>query len=144
MFLRNERLFCYTPCGRQITKGETPMLDGRLEERWRQLCAEAITGMAEWRMQHSKTTLSELEEALDQHLGNVRARMLEDAAMASHARDLRTTPAVDCPLCPKCGARLQHRTRDERSLSTHYGQRIRLSRSHAVCPACGETLFPPR
>lgn len=120
------------------------MWDERLEERWRQLCAEAVTGMAEWRTHHPKATLSEIEAALDQRLGNVRARMLEDTAMASHAADLRTTLPADCPLCPQCGARLQHRTWEERSLSTHHGQTIRLSRSYAVCPACGETLFPPR
>jgi hypothetical protein len=119
------------------------MWDERLEERWRQLCAEAITGMAEWRLQHAKATLSEIEDALDERLGNVRARMLEDAAVASHATDLRTLPPADCPLCPRCGARLQHRTWEKRSLSTHQGQTIRLSRSYAVCPACGETLFPP-
>ena len=120
------------------------MWDERLEERWRQLCAEAITGMAEWRKQHPKATLSEMEAALDQRLGNVRARMLEDAAMASQATDLRTTPPVDCPLCSQCGAHLKHRTWEERSLSTDHGQTIRLKRSYAVCPACGETLFPPR
>ena len=120
------------------------MWDERLEQRWQQLCLEAITGMAEWRQQHSKATLSEIEDALDQHLGSVRARMLEDAAMASHATDLRRAAPVDCPPCPKCGARLQHRTWEERSLSTHHGQTMRLSRSYAVCPACGETLFPPR
>jgi len=120
------------------------MWDERLEERWRQLCAEAITGMAGWRMDHPKATLSEIEAALDQRLGNVRARMLEDTAMASHARDLRSTRPADCPLCPQCGVRLHHRTWEERSLSTDHGQTIRLQRSYAVCPACGETLFPPR
>jgi predicted RNA-binding Zn-ribbon protein involved in translation (DUF1610 family) len=120
------------------------MWDERLEERWRQLCAEAISGMAEWRRRHPKATLSEMEAALDQRLGSVRARMLEDTAMASPATDLRTTPPVDCPLCPQCGARLQHRTWEERNLSTDHGQSIRLQRSYAVCPACGETLFPPR
>jgi len=120
------------------------MWDDRLEERWRQLCAEAITGMAEWRAQHPKATWSEIEHALDERLGNVRARMLEDAALASRATDLRKVSAVDCPLCPRCGARLEHRTWEERSLSTHHGQTIRLQRSYAVCPACGEALFPPR
>jgi hypothetical protein len=120
------------------------MRDERLEERWRPLCAEAMSGMAEWRRQHPKAMLSEIEGALDEHLGSVRARMLEDAAVASDATDLRTAAPADCPLCPRCGARLQHRTWEERSLSTDHGQTIRLQRSYAVCPACGETFFPPR
>ena len=69
------------------------MWDERLEERWRQLCAEAISGMAEWRMQHPKATLSEIEAALDERLGNVRARMLEDTAMASACNGLADSPA---------------------------------------------------
>lgn len=120
------------------------MGDERLDERWRQLCAEAITGMVEWRAQHPKATLSEIEHALDERLGNVRARMLEDAAMVSHATDLRQAPAVDRPSCPRCGAHLEQRTWEERSLSTHHGQTIRLRRSYATCPACGEAFFPPR
>lgn len=120
------------------------MWDDRLEERWRQLCAEAITGMAEWRVQHPKATLAEIEAALDERLGNVRARMLEDAALASQATDLRTTPAAACPRCAQCGTPLRHQTWEERRLSTHHGQTIRLNRSYAVCPACGEALFPPR
>ena len=120
------------------------MWDERLEERWRQLCAEAISGMAEWRTQHPKATLSEIEAALDERLGRVRARMLEDTALASQATDLRTVAPADRPLCPQCGTRLQHRTWEERSLSTDHGQTVRLQRSYAICPACGEALFPPR
>lgn len=120
------------------------MGDDRLEEGWRQVCAEAVTGMAEWRRQHPKATLAEIEAALDDHLGNVRARVLEDAALASRAADLRPTAEGERPLCPRCGVPLEHQSRAVRSLSTHYGRTIHLHRSYAVCPACGEALFPPR
>ena len=120
------------------------MWDERLEQRWQQVCAEAVRGMAEWRLHHPKATLSQIEATLDEHLGKVRARMLEDTAMASSTTDLRSISPADCPLCPQCGTRLQHQTWEERSLSTDHGQTIQLQRSYAVCPACGETFFPPR
>jgi len=86
------------------------MWDERLEERWRQLCTEAITGMAEWRQQHPKATLSEMEAAFGPA---PRQRACADARGCSNGQpghDLRTTPPVERPLCPQCGARLQHRT----------------------------------
>ena len=46
--------------------------------------AEAVlTGFKEWRLQHPRATLSELEAALDGRLAVLRARLLEDAALAS-------------------------------------------------------------
>jgi len=39
--------------------------------------------MKEWRVQHPRATLSEMEVALDESLNRMRARMLEDMALAS-------------------------------------------------------------
>ncbi len=47
-----------------------------------------MTGMKEWRLQHSRATLSEMETALDERLARQRARMLEDMALASEVADL--------------------------------------------------------
>ena len=47
-----------------------------VEARRRELSEEVITGMAEWRGQHPRATLSEIEAALDERLARVRARML--------------------------------------------------------------------
>ena len=44
--------------------------------------------MKEWRLQHPTATLSEIEDALDERLSGMRARMLEDLALASAARNL--------------------------------------------------------
>ena len=58
------------------------------DRRWQELSEEVISGMKEWRLQHPKATLTEIERALDERLGRMRARMLQDAAMASVAADI--------------------------------------------------------
>jgi hypothetical protein len=60
------------------------MRDG-FEARWHEEAEEVISGMKEWRLQHPKATFREIEQALDERLGKMRARLLQDAAMASAA-----------------------------------------------------------
>jgi hypothetical protein len=104
----------------------------------------ALTGMAEWRLQHPKASFREIEAAVDERLARLRARMLQDAVPASAARDLRGVPAAERPVCPDCGRRLEARGRKARRLTTNHDQVIELSRSRAACPACGAGLSPPR
>jgi hypothetical protein len=115
----------------------------RFDAQWRDLAEAALTGMAEWRLQHPKATFREIEAAVDERLARLRARMLQDAALASAARDLRGVPAAERPACPDCGHVVQARGRKTRRLTTSHDQPIELSRAHAVCPACGAGLFPP-
>ena len=115
----------------------------RLSATWHDLAEAAITGMAEWRVQHPTATLREIEAAIDDHLAEVRARMLQDAALASAAADLRDVPAAARPVCPDCGHRLEARGKERRRLATRHERQITLSRTRAVCPARGAGLFPP-
>ena len=117
---------------------------GRLAAQWQVLAEEAITGMAEWRVQHPTATLREIEAAIDEHLAQVRARMLQDAALLSAAADLRALPPAARPVCPDCGQRLEARGKEARRLTTRHEQPITLRRTRAVCPQCGTALFPPR
>jgi len=119
------------------------MWSDEVEARWRELSEEVITGMAEWRGQHPRATLSEIEVALDERLAHVRARMLQDTALASAATDLSVVPAEERPCCPDCGHVLDARGQEERTLRTTYDRPVTLRRSYAHCPACGAGLFPP-
>lgn len=114
-----------------------------LDAHWRELAEEAFTGMKEWRLQHPKATFREIETAVDERLARVRARMLQDAALASAATDLRTVPLAERPVCPDCGQRPELRGQETRRLTTTYDQQLTLTRSYTVCPACGAGLFPP-
>jgi hypothetical protein len=44
-----------------------------LDTRWRQLSEEVISGMKEWRIQHPKATVQEIEVAVDKRLARLRA-----------------------------------------------------------------------
>ena len=67
------------------------------EARWRELAEEAIVGMKEWRLGQPKATFKEIETALDERLAGVRARMLQDAALASDATDVGAAAAEERP-----------------------------------------------
>jgi hypothetical protein len=137
--------FCAVDCRPAWSVGEEGgggMERGRVDAQWRELAEEALTGMADWRLQHPKATFREIEVAVDERLARLRARMLQDAALASAAADLHGMPAGERPACPACGHRLEARGRSARRLTTSHDQPIELTRAHAVCPACGAGLFP--
>lgn len=101
-----------------------------------------MAGVKEWRVQHPRATLEEIEAAIDEGLAKVRARMLEDVALASAVADI-SQGEDERPSCPKCGHKLESQGQRTRSVTTNYNQVIHLKRTYAKCPACGEALFPP-
>ena len=113
------------------------------DQTWRALSDEVLTGMKEWRLQHPRATLSEIEAALDERLARLRARMLEDAALASAAADWDAARGEVQPVCPECGAPLKARGGHPRQLQTHGGQSLTLQREYGVCPVCQTGIFPP-
>jgi ribosomal protein S27AE len=111
---------------------------------WRELSEAVLVGLQDWRAAHPRATFAELEAEVDQRLNQLRARMLEDLALASRAADWGAAAAAERPPCPDCGAPLQARGRHPRELTVQGDQRVRLSRQYATCPACGAGVFPPR
>jgi len=116
-------------------------MDGSAQ--WPTTAEDVFTGMADWRVAHPRATLREIEEALDAHLAVLRARMLEDLALASARRDVAGMAEEERPPCPQCGARLEARGQKRRRLTTRHNRQITLLRSYAACPQCGTGLFPP-
>lgn len=113
------------------------------DQHWRGLSEEILTGMKEWRLQHPRATFSEIEAAIDERLNRLRARMLQDAALASAAAGWKDTAAEEHPVCPQCGHALESRGQEKRHLQIHGGREVVLERSYGICPACGAGLFPP-
>jgi YgiT-type zinc finger domain-containing protein len=111
---------------------------------WCQLTEESTTGMREWRNQHPKATLREIETELDARLARARARMLEDLAIGSSSATWQDAARLQAPTCAECGTPLEERGTHPRTLLTQGGQELTLERSYGVCPACGTGLFPPR
>lgn len=111
---------------------------------WGPLAQEVLSSMKEWRLNHPTATFSQIEAALDERLAPLRARILQDAAMASDTTSFRQDASTKPPACPSCGTPLHSRGEATRHLQTNAGQEIALTRSYATCPACGTGLFPPR
>jgi ribosomal protein S27AE len=114
----------------------------RFDAEWSKVSQELISGMSEWRLQHPRAPLQEIEAELDERLAKMRARMLEDAAMASAAADWRGAVEGEEAKCPKCGGVLQALGEHERRLQTDAGREVVLKRQYGRCPSCGETFFP--
>jgi ribosomal protein S27AE len=113
------------------------------DAQWEELAEEVLTGMKEWRLQHPKATLNEIEHTLDERLGRVRARLLQDLALASAAADIQAAQDQERSVCPKCGSGLESRGQHQRQLTTHHNQGLTLERSYGECPTCGAGFFPP-
>src|SRR6516162_1938819 len=61
--------------------------EGRMSEEmdrtWQALSEEVLTGMKEWRLAHPKATFREIEQAVEERVNRLKARMLQDVALAS-------------------------------------------------------------
>lgn len=110
---------------------------------WQDEVDGVLTGMKEWRLQHARATFQEIEAALDAHLARVRARMLQDLALASAATTVDDGLDGERPACARCGQPMEARGEQTRTLTTNHNQPITLTRSYAFCPACEVGLFPP-
>lgn len=97
------------------------------DQNWQKLSEEVLTGMKEWREQHPKATLNEIEEALDERLGRLRAQMLQDAALASYSSDWSEAAPEERPVCSLCGTPLVARGRENATVANAGRARGRLN-----------------
>jgi hypothetical protein len=121
--------------------GWEAVVNSEFDGGWSELSREAMKQIKQWRLSHPKATLNEIERALDEQLGRLRARMLEDLAQASDARHLDEQSA-ERTRCPQCNEELIGRGEQLRELETAHHQRLRLDRTYASCQRCGVGLFP--
>lgn len=112
-------------------------------QRWRDLSEQVLTEMQQWRTAHPRATLAEIEAEAETRVVRLRARLVEDTALASATRDWTEQAAGERPACPTCGHPLQARGLDTRRLTVPGEQAIALTRRYGTCPACGTGLFPP-
>lgn len=113
------------------------------EAKWEKLAREAFSGMKEWRIQNPRATFAEIEDAIDNRVDMMRAKMLEDVALASEAADVATANKEARARCTICGKPLQDRGKRKRHLTTQGNQHIELERSYGYCSTCRVGFFPP-
>ena len=112
-------------------------------DQWTASSLDLIIGMEDWRTQHPTATVTEIEQALDARLADLRTQMLQDLALQSAAATWPADPA-DGPTCPTCAVPLIRRGTRRRRLRTLGGRVVVLQRPYAVCPRCQRGVFPPR
>ena len=114
------------------------------EAGWQELSGQVQGELAAWRRAHPRATLTEIEAATATALQRLQARYLRDLVAASPSADLAATPAAARPRCPACGGALAARGRQTRAVLTPgQAEPVAVTRSYAVCSACGAGLFPP-
>jgi hypothetical protein len=109
------------------------------QEEWLAEAADRFATIDRWRQDHPQATWEDIDATVAAELAALRARVLQDTALASDAVDLRTAR----PPCPACGTPLQAAGPRTRHLTTDHNQPIELPRTYARCPTCGGGLFPP-
>ncbi len=117
------------------------MEEEEIGKDWRGESEEILSGMREWREQHPKAHLAEIEAEVDQRLAGMRARMIADLAQASESAGWEA--GAESAKCPQCGVKLEKKGKKKRKLATRGGQEIELEREYGVCPRCGQGIFPP-
>ena len=109
--------------------------------RWATVLERMHSELAEWRTDHPKATLAEIEAAVEERLGLARAQLVEELALASAA--VQIGGGSERPPCPACGHVMERHGQQERQVTVAGNRSVRLRRGYARCPACGAGLFPP-
>ena len=96
---------------------------------------EVLEGLREWRRQHPKATLAEIERETMRRVAQLQAQILEELIPAVEEGEIQR--------CPECGMKMQKRGQGERQLQGAGGKMVHIRRTFWVCPACGAGIFPP-
>ena len=94
------------------------MLD-KSDPGMQKLVDEIVSGLAEWRQQNPKATFGEIEQETMKRMGQLQARMMQEMAMESKARDWE--PGSE-PIGPECGEKMKKRSEQERRLQRPRGE----------------------
>jgi len=93
--------------------------------------------MSQWRRANPQATLTEIEEAVEAELAQLRRQLVEGMVKEE------AVGGQEEPECPNCGQAMVRNGRRKRQLHSKEGQTIELERQQWRCLGCGATLFPP-
>jgi ribosomal protein S27AE len=91
--------------------------------------------LAAWHALHPRATLADIEAATEEQINRLRADLIAERIDASFTEER--------PFCAQCGATMQPRSQNHRTVILRGDQALPLARSYVVCPDCGAGLFPP-
>lgn len=114
------------------------------EQALRKMSIEILTDIKEWRRAHPRATYVQIEDEVHTRMMQLEAQIIEGAVQESPSREWGRGSGHEAAPCPTCAVPLQARGTHQRTLQGNGGQSVTLSRTYGTCPACGESLFPPR
>jgi predicted RNA-binding Zn-ribbon protein involved in translation (DUF1610 family) len=101
------------------------------------LSDEFAEKMKQWRKNNPKATLTEIEEAVDSELAQMRQTIVERLVQEE------LVPEQTAYECPQCGKFMVKNGKRKRKLKTKGGEQITFEREQMRCLECGMTIFPP-
>jgi ribosomal protein S27AE len=119
----------------EVAMAESP--EPPVPNRSTEALSSAQAALAAWGQGHPQATFAEIEAAVEQHVGRLRAALI-DERLTSEPR-----PAGERPRCSRCGVALVARGRRRRTLRVLGDEPVTLERQYWTCPQCGDGLFPP-
>lgn len=91
----------------------------------------------QWQAGNEKATLSEIEEAIDRELAQLRQELIEGIV------EEREGKVGEGYVCPHCQEGMVKNGQKKRRLKTKGGKEIEIEREQLRCLGCGMTIFPP-
>ena len=67
-------------------------MDEEMDRTWQAVSGEVLSGMKEWRLAHPRATFREIDQAVEERVNGLKARMLQDVALVSRAGDWTQEP----------------------------------------------------
>ena len=120
------------------------MNDDPMVTRWqKELLEGAAQDLSDWQRAHPKATFVQIEDAVEERIADLRARLTEDLVRAKAAVHEAAGDGNARPACPACGQAMESRGQRERTITIRGNRQVRVRRRYTVCPACGAGLFPP-
>lgn len=91
----------------------------------------------QWRHDHPKATLTEIEDTIDQAWAQLRQKIVAELIE-------ETAPQAETVIhYPECKATMVKNGKKKRKLVIKGGEEVSIERQQMRCLACGTTLFPP-
>lgn len=106
------------------------------ENQWQDEIEEMLHRMEQWEAVNPQATLTDIEEAVDAELSQLRQLLVSEMANREEAREKGYE-------CPNCGARMVRNGKKKRVLRSKGGEKIEIEREQRRCHECGMTVFPP-
>lgn len=120
------------------------MADDPMVTHWQdELLQEAFRDLSDWQQAHPKATFAQIEDAVEERIADVRARLTEDLVRAKVSAHEAGRGNDTPPTCPTCGKPMESRGEHERTVTIRGNRGVRVRRPYLACPACNAGLFPP-